>query len=510
MFAESWVNLQVHSAVEGSGFFIGQMLALMLLVLLLMDRARYPNAWAICALATMSLLDGFHALSPVNQGFYWLRSLATLCGGLFMWASTSHRVMSTAAILRSLVAVYLLAAAVGICSFLWPERVPLMIVNRQFTPLAQLLNIGGGLGFLLASRSYAIAARGPGAEHARSFCLFSLFFGLAGVCFMFSTAWGALWWGWHGLRLFGYLLVTAEMVLVFIRGRSQLVEINARLDHLVSERTTELSQALAHLQQTQRELVQAEKLASLGSMVAGISHELNTPLGIAVTVLSTAADRLKQLQHHFTHGTLKRSSLQAGLDELDEGVRILERSVTRAADLVASFKQVATDQTSERLREFDLRQMIDELLSTLKPAWKNRPLEVRNHTQQGILCHSLPGSIGQILINLCQNAVLHAFEERPHGVITIVGVRTEAGIEIRVEDNGIGMSPDTLSHIFEPFYTTKLGRGGSGLGLSISHRIATTILGGELQASSTPGQGSTFFLRLPLRTQSADVRSQAA
>jgi len=491
-------NMQAHTAIEISGFFAGQTLAVMLLVLLLIERKRYRNCWAICSLASMSLLDGFHALSPLGQDFVWLHSLATCCGGLFMWASTSQRVMSTALMLRIVGIVYLLAIAIGAFSFIAPGLVPLMVVDKQFTPLAQLLNFSGGVGFIFASTFYFAQMKRNDAEHAWTFFLFSLQFGLAGICFVFADIWTSMWWGWHGLRLCGYLLVIAELVLVFTRGRSQLIEINEQLDQRVTERTVDLSNALQRLQQTQRELVQAEKLASLGSMVAGISHELNTPLGISVTVLSSVADRLHHLQDQFEQGNLKRSSLKQGMAELNEGLCIMERSVTRAADLVSSFKQVAVDQTSERVREFDLRQMIDELLCTLQPAWKKQPIEVRNETAPGILCRSLPGSIGQILINLCQNAVLHAFDGRAQGLIRIVGARTEAGIEIRVIDDGAGISPETLPRIFEPFYTTKLGQGGSGLGLSVSHRIATTILGGELEVTSTVGNGTTFYLRLPL------------
>ena len=269
------------------------------------------------------------------------------------------------------------------------------------------------------------------------------------------------------------------------------------------DETGQLLHALNHmnmsLQRMQSELVQSEKLASLGSMVAGISHELNTPLGVAVTVLSVVASRVTQLQTSFADGTLKRSMLQAGLNELDESVRILQRSITRAAGLVTSFKQISVDQTSERARQFDVRQTIDDLIVTLAPSWKNRPVQVSNDIAPGIVCHSLPGYIGQIVGNLLQNAMLHAFDDRSEGRVVLDCTRDDQGLKLTVTDDGTGIEPDTLNRIFEPFYTTKLGKGGSGLGLSIAHRIATTILGGSLKAESTPGRGTRFTLTIPAR-----------
>ncbi|AOZ02391.1 hypothetical protein BKK81_24330 [Cupriavidus sp. USMAHM13] len=500
---QRWFSLPVHTAIEMLGFFSGSLLAVMLLILFLYDRRRYANPWAICALSTMSLLDGFHGLSSYNQAFVWLHSLATFCGGVFMAASVSRRFIPTRKALAWLALVTLAALIIGVPALIWPELAPRVQAAGRYTLLTQCLNVGGGLGFLFAAGVCQRAIRGRARPHAWSFSVFCALFGIAGVMFVLSNSWGLNWWGLHAVRLLGYLLVIAEIVMVFVRGREELVRINAQLDQRVAARTAELSQALSHLQQTQHELVQVEKLASLGSMVAGISHELNTPLGVAVTILSVAAERLRQLLGHLAGGTLKRTTLQEGLAELDESMRLLQRSVSRAAKLVASFKQIAVDQTSERRREFDVRQSVDDLVASLRPNWKHRDVRVVNAIAPGIVCHSLPGHIGQIVGNLLQNAVLHAFEGRAGGRITIDCRPAGDALEIRVSDDGVGMPADVLGRIFEPFFTTRLGTGGSGLGLAIAHRIATTILGGELKADSVPGRGTCFVLKIPLHASPA-------
>ncbi len=280
----------------------------------------------------------------------------------------------------------------------------------------------------------------------------------------------------------------------------QLAELNAQLEHKVEHRTAELSSALERLQRTQDDLIHAEKLASLGSMVAGISHELNTPIGNAVTVASSLSDRAKNLQEAFEQNTLKRSELVNGLVAVHEMAQLIERSANRAAALVSSFKQVAIDQVSERRRTFDLREVIEENLTTLRVGIKHKPWIIDNQVAAGITCDSFPGPLGQIFTNLIQNAILHGFADREQGRIEISADTASGLLELTVADDGVGMDTATAVRIFEPFFTTRLGKGGSGLGLAICHRIATTILAGELRVISASGTGTRFTLRIPLRT----------
>ncbi|HWR80761.1 MAG TPA: ATP-binding protein, partial [Pseudomonas sp.] len=258
--------------------------------------------------------------------------------------------------------------------------------------------------------------------------------------------------------------------------------------------------ALENLKRTQDDLIQSEKLASLGSLVAGISHELNTPIGNTVTVSSALSERARSLRNSFEDNTLKRSEFTNGLVALEEMSQLIERSANRAATLITSFKQVAIDQVSERRRRFDLHEVIEENLTALRTSIKHQPWLIDNQVPAGISCDSFPGPLGQVLSNLIQNAIVHGFADRDQGRIQISASVDKELLQLQVSDDGVGMNTATSVRIFEPFFTTRLGKGGSGLGLSICHRITTTILAGELRVDSTPGVGTRFTLSMPLRT----------
>ena len=283
----------------------------------------------------------------------------------------------------------------------------------------------------------------------------------------------------------------------FKRQYQAVLDLSASLEQRVAERTLELEAALEKLRLTQNDLVQAGTLASLGSTVAGISHELNTPIGNALTVATSLQNRVREVRRAATEGTLRKSGLDEFLRAADEMSELIDRSVSRAADLVTSFKQVAIDQTSERRREFLLHELVSDIVATLRPGFKTRTITIDVTVPPGLVCDSYPGPLGQVLTNLIQNAVVHAFDEAPEGHIGITAEVNDKQIALAVSDNGKGMSAATLVHAFDPFFTTRLGQGGSGLGLSICHRLATSVLGGELSATSTPGSGSRFVLIFP-------------
>lgn len=281
--------------------------------------------------------------------------------------------------------------------------------------------------------------------------------------------------------------------------RDELALLNQELEAKVEQRTRELNAALEDLQRAQNDLIQFEKLAALGSTVAGIAHELNTPIGNAVTVLSSMDERVNALRQLVDGGTLKRSELNSALSNLSDMAKLSERSVNRAATLINSFKQVAVDQVSERRRVFDVRDVVEEHLLTLRPGLKHAPWQIDNQVPAGLACDSFPGPLGQVLINLIQNAIIHGFHQREEGRIEINGRIDEGMLNLVVSDDGVGMDTTTTMRIFEPFFTTTLGKGGSGLGLAISHRITSTILAGELRVHSSLGTGSQFTLRIPIR-----------
>jgi signal transduction histidine kinase len=285
-----------------------------------------------------------------------------------------------------------------------------------------------------------------------------------------------------------------------------LRDLNEQLEQRVIERTRQFDEANKSLQKTveklelaQAELVSSEKLASLGSMVAGISHELNTPIGNVLTLTTSMENKYQELMDDIAHGHLKRSTLDEFVRTGNEMAALATRSTKRAVELVSSFKQVAVDQTSEQRRNFDLRVVIEDNIATLWPSIKNRKdtLRIDNLVAEHILCDSYPGPLGQVIINLAQNAILHGLADSNHGHISINAIERDKLVNVTVTDNGIGMPPHILAHIFDPFFTTKLGKGGSGLGLSVSYRIVTSVLGGTISATSSPGNGAEFSIVFP-------------
>ena len=215
------------------------------------------------------------------------------------------------------------------------------------------------------------------------------------------------------------------------------------------------------------------------------------------TITTTMQVNLNRVRSHMQDANLKKSQLIEYLDDSDSLLVLANNSISRAADLINNFKQVAVDQTSEIRREFDLAEVVQSNLETLKIEFKRTPVEFDNVIPEKMLCNSYPGPLGQIVVNLLRNACLHGFDQGQPGQVRISASQHAGLITLQVEDNGRGMDAATLARIFDPFFTTRLGRGGSGLGLSICKRIATNILSGDLVAESKPEQGSSFTVKFP-------------
>lgn len=285
-----------------------------------------------------------------------------------------------------------------------------------------------------------------------------------------------------------------------------LRQLNSELEERVTERTqdlkvsnSDLTKAMLRLQLTQAELIQSEKLAALGGLVAGIAHELNTPIGNGVMAVTTLRELAQTFRSEVENG-LKRSSLIAFVDNVDNANLIAERNLQRAADLVASFKQVAVDQTSSQYRQFKLSDVVAEILLTLQPTLRRTPYEIKVAVPDEIIFASYPGPLGQVLTNLINNAVKHGFDQRDRGVINIRAEVTEPGwIKLQVQDDGQGIPASLLPRIFDPFVTTRLGSGGSGLGLHIVFNTVTGLLCGQINVTSEEGIGTTFEMSLPMQ-----------
>lgn len=272
----------------------------------------------------------------------------------------------------------------------------------------------------------------------------------------------------------------------------------------------ENAQAFMQLQSAQTQLVAQEKLAALGAMVAGVAHELNTPIGNSLLVASTLHEHTTTLMGQLQGGTMKRSDLNTYCEMAEHAAAIIMRSLHSAAELVSSFKQVAVDQTSAQRRRFDLQRTCNELLSTLMSKINKSGHQITVEVPPGIVMDSYPGPLGQVLANLVNNAMLHGFEGRERGHMWLRASQPRAGrVLIEFEDDGLGIAPEHQKRVFEPFFTTKFGQGGSGLGMHISYNIVTSLLGGQIELSSAPGQGTRFLLDLPLEVDAAEAAGEA-
>lgn len=302
-------------------------------------------------------------------------------------------------------------------------------------------------------------------------------------------------------------------------AQAHLQDLNATLEQRVQLRTEELAErnaelvmAAQHLEQTQSELARQEKLASLGALVAGVSHELNTPIGNARVAASTLLGASKEMQQSLTEGKLTKSGLNAFVDKVSEGAVITERNLMRASDLISSFKQVAVDQSSLARRPFNLAELVHEVSVVMQPTIKAKQVVLQTEVPEGLRLDGYPGPLTQVLINLINNAVVHGFAGRESGTIAIAA-RADGPQHavIVVHDDGCGIPADHQGKIFDPFFTTRLGQGGSGLGLNIVLNIVQDALGGRIRLlEAGPEGGSTFEVRLPLVAPQATAAGAAS
>lgn len=260
--------------------------------------------------------------------------------------------------------------------------------------------------------------------------------------------------------------------------------------------------AYQQLQETQTQLVEQEKLVALGSLVAGVAHDLNTPLGNSLIIASALQLKTLAMDEKMQGQSLRAAELQDYLSDAEEASMLIVRGLRNAAELVNSFKQVAVDRTAAHRRVFDLHQTCNEIIATLMSQIRPTGHEISLHIPPGITMNSYPGPFGQVISDFISNALVHAFEDGRKGRMSLSAKQGGAGqVIIEFADNGCGIAPQNLSRIFDPFFTTKMGQGGNGLGLSISYNIVTSLLQGRISVTSTLGEGTVFTLDIPQVTK---------
>lgn len=294
-------------------------------------------------------------------------------------------------------------------------------------------------------------------------------------------------------------------------AEQEITELNQGLEQKVVTRTQalrdsnqELLDALEQVHQYQSQVIQSEKMASLGQMVAGIAHEVNTPIGLGVTASTMLSDRIDEIKADLDNKSLSAKKLERFLAESKENTQIIYRNLSRAADLISSFKQVAVDQTADSARLVKLESFVQEVILSLHPTLKKYQHNIVINCDSDLELKTKPGPINQVLINMIMNSLIHAFDTNSNGLITI-DISCEHNVcQIKYQDNGKGIEEKIKQRIFDPFVTTKRGEGGSGLGLHLVYNLVTQALGGNINVESELGHGATFHISFPVNVEGGD------
>ncbi len=258
-----------------------------------------------------------------------------------------------------------------------------------------------------------------------------------------------------------------------------------------------LKESLDTLEKTRDQLVQSEKMAALGGLVAGVAHEINTPVGVGVTAASFLQSKTEELQKLYASGNLKRSELESYLGTIEEVSHSILINMERAAELISSFKQVAVDQSTEEKRLFNIKEYTKEVLLSLRPRYKSFGHKIEVDCEDDLDIYSFPGAFSQIVGNLVINSVVHGFKGVENGKMRFSISLKDGRIYCVYKDNGRGMDPDQVIKVFDPFYTTMRGKGGTGLGMSIVFNLVTQTFGGTISCESKQGNGVTFLIEFP-------------
>ena len=284
-----------------------------------------------------------------------------------------------------------------------------------------------------------------------------------------------------------------------INQKSLKEEIETRR-HTESElvhKTKELQKTIENLGLAQGRLVESEKLAALGGLVAGITHDVNTPSGVGVTATSYLSDRIEAIGKKFDNKSLSANDMKSFIDDANQSIELLNNNLNRASELIASFKQIAVDQASEAVRTINLKSYLKEIITSLKPKLKNSKHNINISCPEDITMIVPAGAISQIFTNFLMNSIIHGFEGIESGNIDIDIKDVSDHVEIAYRDDGIGVTPDQLKMLFDPFYTTKRDQGGSGLGTNIAYNLVKQTLHGDIDAISEIGKGLTYQLKIP-------------
>jgi signal transduction histidine kinase len=318
-----------------------------------------------------------------------------------------------------------------------------------------------------------------------------------------------LWFSLRKLLVRPLLTLRQAAIAIKVGKRTKRLEMNASLEitevadafndmvENLDARYGELRQALHTLQNTQEQLIQSEKMSALGRLVAGVAHEINTPLGVGVTAISYLDQRTKEFTELYGQNRMKKSDLESYIKMTQETTGIIQTNLLRASELIKSFKQVSVDQTHEEKRTFRLLEYIEDILRSLQPTIRKTKQRIAVLGDHNLEVSTNPGVVSQIVTNLVMNSLTHAYEPGDEGYMLIRIQCEEGHLAIQYADDGKGMTKDVADKIFDPFFTTNRSKGGTGLGMNIVYNLITQKLGGTIHCFSEPGRGTTFIIDIP-------------
>ncbi|MGL6338384.1 MAG: PAS domain-containing sensor histidine kinase, partial [Waterburya sp.] len=294
-----------------------------------------------------------------------------------------------------------------------------------------------------------------------------------------------------------FLVGTIRDITEIKKTEEELQQLNQELESRVIERTAALSETLENLKATQKQLIETERMAMLGQLVAGVAHEINTPIGTSITVASTLKEETNSFARTIQNGNIKRSTMQNYLETAQQCSQLIETNLHRAGELVQSFKQVAVDQNSLDVRSFLLKPYVEEILVSLEPQLKKTKHKLEVIGDATILIDTYPGAIAQIVTNLIVNSLMHAYQTDEGGLLKFEIKRELTRVILEYSDDGCGIPEEHLEKIFDPFFSTAKDRGGSGLGLHIIYNLVTQKLQGRIDVQTSLGLGTIFIISFP-------------
>jgi signal transduction histidine kinase len=317
---------------------------------------------------------------------------------------------------------------------------------------------------------------------------------IVSLSIVWTTTFGIGYFGNPALSLGERVLAAQVSILLVTIGSSLLAALFAEI-----REKRRIAEAALRASETQRLLIESERLAALGRLVAGVAHELNTPLGISLTIASTLAQRCSKFGHQIQSGPVRRSSLQAFADGSHDAADQLVSNLERAGELIQAFKQVAIDRSHAERRRFDLRVATEQIVASITPGLPKPRSALAIDMPSDVIMDSYAGAYGQVLTNLIFNSVTHGFADGRNGNMRIEASRVDADqIEVNFSDDGRGIAEDVQRHVFDPFFTTRRVKGSTGLGLHIVHNLVTEQLGGRITLISAPGKGTSLCMTFPL------------